>query len=148
MQRIATIIIGAGHCGLAMSHCLTKRSMDHVILERGQVANSWRTERWDSLRLLTPNWQSRLPGNDYRGPEPDGYMPVSDLVDRLDRYASSISAPLMTGTEVRSVTRDSDGEVVEGDPKKVREVTDIWTFAREVASRNPNWKLVATEAAN
>ena len=51
-------------------------------------------------------------------------------------------------SELISVTRDADGEVIEGDPKKVREVTDIWTFAREVASKNPNWKLVATEAAN
>jgi predicted lipid-binding transport protein (Tim44 family) len=51
-------------------------------------------------------------------------------------------------SELISVTRDADGDVVEGDPKKVREVTDIWTFARDITSRNPNWKLVATEAAN
>jgi putative flavoprotein involved in K+ transport len=62
VRYATTIIIGAGQCGLAMSAQLTARSIDHVILERGQVANAWRTERWDSLRLLTPNWQSRLPG--------------------------------------------------------------------------------------
>ena len=55
------VIIGAGHSGLAMSQCLTECSVDHVILERGEVANSWKQERWDSLRLLTPNWQTRLP---------------------------------------------------------------------------------------
>ena len=66
-------MIGAGHAGLAMSKCLTDRSIDHVLIERGEVANSWRTERWDSLRLLTPNWQSRLLGYGYEGDDPDGY---------------------------------------------------------------------------
>jgi putative flavoprotein involved in K+ transport len=56
MQKATTVIIGAGHAGLTMSRCLTERGIDHVVLERGEVANSWRTERWDSLRLLTPNW--------------------------------------------------------------------------------------------
>jgi putative flavoprotein involved in K+ transport len=55
MQRTNTVIVGAGQCGLAMSHELTRRSIDHVVLERGRIGNSWRTERWDSLRLLTPN---------------------------------------------------------------------------------------------
>jgi len=67
------VIIGAGHAGLAMSRCLTERSIDHLVLERGEVARSWRTERWDSLHLLTPNWQSRLPGSDYPRDDPDGY---------------------------------------------------------------------------
>ena len=56
--------------GLAASRCLTERSIDHVVLERGEIANSWRRERWDSLRLLTPNWQSRLPGYQYQRPRP------------------------------------------------------------------------------
>jgi cation diffusion facilitator CzcD-associated flavoprotein CzcO len=62
-----TVVIGAGHSGLAMSHQLTERSVDHVVLERGEVANSWRNERWDSHRLLTPNRESRLPGWRYHG---------------------------------------------------------------------------------
>ena len=66
-MRTTTVIIGAGHAGLAMSRQLTERSIDHVVLERGEVANTWRTERWDSLTLLTPNWQSRLPGHAYDG---------------------------------------------------------------------------------
>ena len=61
-MRTTTVVIGGGHSGLAMSKCLSDRSIDHVVLERHEVANSWRTERWDSLRLLTPNWQCRLPG--------------------------------------------------------------------------------------
>ena len=64
------VVIGAGHAGLAASRCLSERSIDHVVLERGEVANSWRRERWDSLRLLTPNWQSRLPGYRYEGAGP------------------------------------------------------------------------------
>ena len=70
MPTTDTIVIGAGQAGLAMSRCLTDRGVDHVVLERGRVAERWRSERWDSLRLLTPNWMSRLPGWSYRGPDP------------------------------------------------------------------------------
>ena len=62
-RNVTTVVIGAGHAGLAMSHRLSARSIDHVLLERGEVANTWKTQRWDSLRLLTPNWQSRLPAS-------------------------------------------------------------------------------------
>ena len=72
MQRVAAVVIGAGQTGLAMSRCLSERSIEHVLLERGEVANSWRTERWDSLRLLTPNWLNRLPGYRYQGDDPTG----------------------------------------------------------------------------
>ena len=70
MMRVTAVVIGAGHAGLAASHELTARSIDHVVLERGEVANAWRTQRWDSLRLLTPNWLSRLPGQPYDRPGP------------------------------------------------------------------------------
>ena len=70
-------MIGAGQAGLAMSRCLAARSIEHVVLERGEVANSWRHERWDSLRLLTPNWQARLPGYRYEGTDPDGKRSAS-----------------------------------------------------------------------
>ncbi|MEZ5768391.1 MAG: hypothetical protein R3D80_12515 [Paracoccaceae bacterium] len=77
MKNISTLIVGAGQAGLAMSRELTLRSEPHVLIERGEVANSWAHERWDSLRLLTPNWQSRLPGHGYTGPDPEGYMTAS-----------------------------------------------------------------------
>ena len=64
-----------------MSRCLSERSIDHVVLERGEIAHSWRTERWDSLRLLTPNWQSRLPGYQYEGADPDGYMTMREVIE-------------------------------------------------------------------
>jgi len=108
-QRTATVVIGAGHAGLAMSRCLSERAIDHVLLERGEVANSWRTERWDSLRLLTPNWQSRLPGYGYQGNDPDGYRTVPDVVDFIARYAREIDAPVRTGTTVASVRAECDG---------------------------------------
>jgi putative flavoprotein involved in K+ transport len=92
-----------------MSRCLAERSIDHVVLERGKVANSWRTERWDSLRLLTPNWQSRLPGFGYDGDDPDGYRTVPEVIDFIDRYARVIAAPVQTDTSVTSVRRIDDG---------------------------------------
>jgi len=107
--RTTTVVIGAGHAGLAMSWCLAKRSIDHVVLERGEVANSWRTERWDSLRLLTPNWQSRLPGYGYQGADPDGFRTMLETIDFIERYAAVISAPVRTHTTVTSVRRSDDG---------------------------------------
>ncbi|HZX56896.1 MAG TPA: NAD(P)-binding domain-containing protein [Ilumatobacteraceae bacterium] len=108
-MRTTTVVIGAGHCGLAMSNLLTNRSIDHVVLERGEVANSWRTERWDSLRLLTPNWQCRLPGHDYCDDDPDGFMSMPDVVDFIASYAKGMAAPVQAGTSVTSVTRTDDG---------------------------------------
>jgi putative flavoprotein involved in K+ transport len=102
-------VIGAGHTGLAASHHLRARSIDHVVLERGQVANSWRTERWDSLRLLTPNWLNRLPGLPYDGPDPDGYLTMGEVVDLVDRFAAVSAAPVRTETAVTSVRRTDAG---------------------------------------
>jgi putative flavoprotein involved in K+ transport len=79
------------------------------VLERGEVANSWRRERWDSLRLLTPNWQSRLPGLRYEGPEPDGYMTTADITELIERFAKVSGAPVRTGANVTSVRRTDDG---------------------------------------
>jgi putative flavoprotein involved in K+ transport len=104
VRNIETVVIGAGHAGLAMSRCLTERSVAHVVVERGEVANSWRTERWDSLRLLTPNWQSRLPGFGYEGDDPDGYRTMPEVIDFLARYASVIKAPVETQTRVTSLS--------------------------------------------
>jgi putative flavoprotein involved in K+ transport len=80
-----------------------------VVLERGEVANSWRRERWDSLRLLTPNWQSRLPGYRYEGADPDGFMDVAGLVEFIARFAAAAAAPVRTHTTVTSVRKTDDG---------------------------------------
>ena len=112
-MRTGTVVIGAGHAGLAVSYLLSQRSIDHVVLERGEVANTWRTERWDSLRLLTPNWQTRLPGFAYDGDDPDGFMTMPEIVEFIDRYARLVDPPLHTLTTVTSVRKDGEGyEVV------------------------------------
>jgi putative flavoprotein involved in K+ transport len=79
------------------------------VLERGEVANSWRRERWNSLRLLTPNWLSRLPGLSYEGPDPDGYMTMGEVTEFVERFAKVSGAPVRTGTNVTSVDRIDDG---------------------------------------
>jgi putative flavoprotein involved in K+ transport len=98
-----------------MSRCLANRGIDHVVLERGEVAHTWRTERWDSFRLLTPNWQSRLPDFSYKGPDPDGYRTLSEVIDFITTYARTISAPVRTHTTVRSVRRTETGYRVRTD---------------------------------
>ena len=98
-----------------MSRCLSSRSIDHVVLERGIVANTWRRERWDSLRLLTPNWQARLPGFQYDGDDPDGYMSMTEVTDFISCYADAISAPVETSTCVTSVRATGFGYRVETD---------------------------------
>ena len=106
---VDVVVIGAGHSGLAMSHLLGQRSLKHVVLERGGVANTWRTERWDSMSLLTPNWMTRLPGYGYQGSDPDGYMSVGEVGDFISSYATYISAPVLTRTAVTGVVRSRDG---------------------------------------
>lgn len=106
---VDVVVIGAGHCGLAMSHVLTRRGIDHVVLERGEVANSWRRERWDSMRLLTPNWMTRLPGGAYDGDEPDGYMRAGEVADFIAGYAARSAAPVLTRTTVTGVAPHADG---------------------------------------
>jgi putative flavoprotein involved in K+ transport len=92
-----------------MSHYLSAAAIDHVVLERGEIANSWRRERWDSLRLLTPNWQSRLPGHAYSGPDPHGFMTMSEVIGFIDDYAKIVSAPVRTFTTVMSVSPAGGG---------------------------------------
>jgi putative flavoprotein involved in K+ transport len=102
-RRVTAVVIGGGQAGLATSYELGRRGIDHVVLERGDVANSWRTERWDSLRLLTPNWQTQLPGYTYGGANPDGFMSAAELTDFIQAYARACSAPVQVDTCVTSV---------------------------------------------
>jgi putative flavoprotein involved in K+ transport len=112
VKRTDVVIIGGGQAGLAMSSCLTELGIEHVVLERGRVAERWRSERWDSLRLLTPNWQSRLPGYRYQGADPDGFMTMPEVIGFLDGYARSFTAPVETGSGVVHVSGDEDGYTV------------------------------------
>ena len=92
-MHTTVVVIGAGHSGLAMSRRLSERSIDHVVLERGEVANSWTTQRWDSLRLLTPNWLTRLPGFDYDGDLPDGYLSAGEVAAFVARVRTGGGCP-------------------------------------------------------
>ena len=109
MHAVETLVVGAGQAGLAASRCLTELGADHVVVERGRVAERWRTARWDSLRLLTPNWMSRLPFWGYTGTDPDGYMPAPELVRYLEGYAGSFAAPVHENTTVETVEAHADG---------------------------------------
>ena len=106
MKTQDTLIIGAGQAGLAMSRCLTDRGLSNVVLERGSVGQAWR-DRWDSLRLLTPNWQTRLPHFGYRGREPEGFMSRGEMLNFLESYRASFDAVVHPGVEVRSLSADS-----------------------------------------
>ncbi|HET8738439.1 MAG TPA: NAD(P)-binding domain-containing protein [Acidimicrobiia bacterium] len=118
MIRIPTVVVGAGHAGLAVSKLLTDRHIEHVVLERGEVANTWRRERWDSLRLLTPNWQTRLPGFAYSGNDPDGFMTMPEVVGFIDAYATAVKAPVETGVAVRWLRRNGDRYEIAADGRR------------------------------
>jgi putative flavoprotein involved in K+ transport len=104
-----TVVIGAGQAGLAASHCLAVRGIDHVVLERGRIAERWRSERWDSLRLLTPNWMSNLPGWSYTGHDPHGFMTAGELAAHLGCYADASAAPVVEDSAVVAVDRTDRG---------------------------------------
>lgn len=109
MPHTTTLIIGAGQAGLAMSHCLSGLGIDHVVIERGTLAQRWRSQSWDSLRLLTPNWMTRLPGFAYDGDDPNGFMSVRELIALFERYAATSRPPLLTETAVHRVEPRSVG---------------------------------------
>jgi putative flavoprotein involved in K+ transport len=109
MRSIAAIVIGAGQAGLAMSHCFTSRGIEHVVLERGRTAERWYSERWASLRLLTPNWMSRLPGWSYQGDDPDGFMSAASFARYLEAYERNSRMPLQHATDVLSVQPHAGG---------------------------------------
>lgn len=108
MESIEVAVVGGGQAGLSMSRELTATGVPHVVLERGQIGQTWR-DRWQSFCLVTPNWSVRLPGHEYDGGEPDGFMPRDEIVAYLERYATTVSAPVRTGAEVTSLDRRARG---------------------------------------
>jgi putative flavoprotein involved in K+ transport len=128
MKHINTVIIGGGQAGLAMGRCLSEAGVDHVILERGRIGERWRSERWDSLRMLSPNWQSRLPHFHYIGSDPDGFMTMPEFIRHLEAYARSYEAPIETGTTVLDVRRLTDTRF------RVTTDRDIWMAGNVVVA--------------
>ena len=114
-RAVDVVVVGAGHNGLAMSAALSAHGIDHVVLERGNVAERWRTQRWDSMRLLTPNWMTRLPGWHYNGAEPDGFMTAAETADFIAGYAARIAAPVRTHTQVHAAWPHGSGYRVRTD---------------------------------
>ena len=106
MRREEIAIIGGGQAGLALSYHLTQRNRGHVVLEQARALESWRTKRWDSLRLIAPNWTLIMPDYAYPGDDPDGFMGKDEVVERLLGYANSFGAPVREGVHVTSVSRD------------------------------------------
>ena len=105
------VVVGAGQAGLASSYELTRAGVEHVVLERGRVGETWRG-RWDSFCLVTPNWSVQLPGHAYDGDDPDGFMLRDEIVLYLERYAASFGAPVREGVSVTSLEPRADGGFV------------------------------------
>lgn len=103
------VVIGGGQAGLSMSYHLTSKGIDHVVLEKNRIGHSWRSQRWDSFCLVTPNWQCNLPGFPYAGPEPDGFMKKDDIVAYLEAFAASFQPPVFEGVAVKQLRKLSNG---------------------------------------
>jgi putative flavoprotein involved in K+ transport len=103
------VVVGGGQAGLSISYCLTQLGVDHVVLEKHRVAHEWRERRWDSFCLVTPNWQCRLPGFPYAGPDPNGFMLKDDIVKYVEDYARSFAAPVREGVSATALRATAAG---------------------------------------
>jgi putative flavoprotein involved in K+ transport len=112
-ERIETIVVGAGQAGLATSYFLTQHGREHVVLERGRLAETWRSQRWDGFYLNTPNFAQRLPGFHYTGDQPEAFAPLQEVIAYLEDYAGSFNSPVREEVDVGHVARREDGFVVE-----------------------------------
>ena len=121
VEKVEALVVGGGQAGLAMSEHLSRRGVPHLVLERGRIAERWRSERWDSLVANGPAWHDRFPGMEFDGCAPDAFVPKEKVADYFAAYAKQIAAPIRTGVEVQEVRRNagrsgflartSDGEV-------------------------------------
>jgi putative flavoprotein involved in K+ transport len=110
MRKLDSVVVGAGQAGLGVSYFLQMDGRKHLVFERGRVGESWRSQRWDSFKLNTPNSMNALPGLPYDGPEPDGFWRSEELVDYFQRYVDTFQLPVRTGVKVLSVERDKDDQ--------------------------------------
>jgi len=143
-EHIETVIIGGGQAGLALSYYLTRQGRTHLVLEQGRVGEVWRSRRWDSFTLNTPNWMIQLPGFPYQGDDPDGFLPREDIVAYLEQYAASFHAPLQCGVRVTAVRQQPGGD------RYLVETEEITIKARNVVLATgayPKPKLPTASAA-
>ena len=108
-RHYPVIVVGGGQAGLAMSYLLKGHGIAHVLLEKHRVAHSWRTQRWDSFCLVTPNWQCKLPGHPYSGPAPRGFMLKDEIIRYLEDYVAAFGPPLREGVAVTALHREEGG---------------------------------------
>ena len=113
MTTVDTIVVGGGQAGLSASYWLTKHGREHVVLEKGRVGETWRSQRWDGFYLNTPNWAQRLPGYHYTGPDPDAFAPLQEVIAYLEGYAGSFKAPVRERVEATSLRRDGADLILE-----------------------------------
>jgi len=109
MQHHSVVIVGGGQAGLSMSYYLQQYAIDHLVFERHRAMHVWRDRRWDEFCLVTPNWQCRLPGYEYRGSDPHGFMKKDEIIAYLDGFKRVVGAPLREGVAVRRVVPQSGG---------------------------------------
>jgi len=109
VPHYTVIVVGGGQAGLSISYYLKEAAIDHLVIEKQTVVHTWRTQRWDTFCLVTPNWQCALPGHPYSGTDPHGFMKKDEIVAYLDGFVSMLDAPLLEHTEVRRVVRQPGG---------------------------------------
>ena len=145
MERAVDVaIIGAGQAGLATSWHLSHAKVDHVVLDAGRIAETWRTRRWDSFRLITPNWAIELPGTAYAGGDPDGFMPLAELIGFFESWAASFNPPVVGSTHVSQLEADPAGGfvlTVEGGHVRARTVV-VASGGYQKAHRPPGAELL------
>jgi len=107
-NHYSVIVVGGGQAGLSMSYCLKQNNIDHVVLNKGQLAESWRNERWDTFCLVTPNWQCQLPGFYYQGDDPDGFMVKDEIIQYIEDYAALFDPPIRNGVTVEEIVQEDD----------------------------------------
>jgi putative flavoprotein involved in K+ transport len=133
VEALDVVVIGGGQAGLATSHELKTLGIDHTVLERGRIAQSWRG-RWDSFCLVTPNWTMQMPGLSYDGDDPDGYMPRDHIVAFFERYAATFQAPVREGIEVTSLEVSPEGgfllQTSDGDIRAATVVVSTGAYQR------------------
>jgi putative flavoprotein involved in K+ transport len=154
VDSVETVVVGAGQAGLSVSHCLKELGHEHVVLERGEVGETWRRERWDSFRLNTPARWLQLPGREYEGDEPESFLTRDETVVYFEEYAAAIGGTIRTGVEVTSVRRGEDGrfrlETPDGAYTSANVVVASGSFRRptpHAATRGP-FELHASQYRN
>jgi len=146
MESIETVVIGGGQAGLSASYCLTARGRPHVVLERGRLGETWRSQRWDSFYLNSPNWATRLPGFHYRGSEPDAFASLRDVITYLEDYARSFGAPIREGVDVTRVRREGDSFRVKTDAATIQaENVIVAAGAYQKPTPSPLWSALPPE---